>query len=517
MSFLSLILILLIVVMIVLVLVGLSSKKDIIPPVSDQGIPPLEKKYLNKENKECTFRGISTKDGCKCYAGFSGKNCEKITCANSDSYFTMAKKEILKVWDRRVKGYITKKASRMDYLYLRDKLYVFGFAFGNYDYAINYRKYNLNLEKGKITYRDIKTYDLIEVLLYYTSTIYHVWGDSGDMASTNPNKERWSSVYKSMIRDFAKLLDGNQSKFRLFLGNPSDRIHENKNRETSGQFWGTHVPLKRLNGYENISLLVMYQCENLLKKYKKFNDTIKWDFFSNNMNVVESHRRFDEYHKIRKLIRSLSRTIVDFSFVFPALGIKVPKGVLDLFGIDKTKDITYGQVLTARTDSKSPVDEMKGQYICSAIYAANKEYPVNEFWGLTQTDFNFLRGLLLMQYEAELGYKTFKYDNILTKDTACPSKFDDFVKRNKYIPTASPLYNWKEPVFKGRICNLVTYMGDVHDKMVEYVKNQNDDLKDLIIKTTRDIELLFNDNNFEEVVKSVSRSTCGYSKAINQN
>ncbi|CAE7449854.1 unnamed protein product, partial [Symbiodinium microadriaticum] len=237
--------------------------------------------------------------------------------------------------------------------------------------------------------------------------------------------------------------------------------------------------------------------------------------------ILSQDENINVFHKFRKIARTVGMTVETYPEILAALYTPIPPRVLafanDYFDarIDLTGQMSYGDMFCFSDGDGAG----RGNYSfslmhkpCSSpLYAvtamifigpdAHSEFTPT-FFGLSSTDFNSIRAVLLVK-GVLLGHR-----EIFSHTFGCPAKHDSYrlVKRDSNTNPFNPAVdNWYRPTFSfidqditGTMCELEDYFGSVHDLLVRIQQRSP----------------LVNDN-FLQYTNSVAQSLANFTSYIN--
>jgi len=438
-------------------------------------------------------------------------------------------------------------------LKVRDALKIFSFAY--FPLKSGNIKYIQSLCGKNNKYKEIQIYtdDPVEVLLYYSSSIYTIMGSLADAKEGNDAelikclKENQESLEKNMSDVFSKDIITGLSWQQYFdnpgpsgstsgggkpvtwaISKPNDSKSPNtslmlkslKGRDTGGQFWGDVIPKQDSSTATAIGQLIKAQTKECKKRYKHMKNTSKSNRWSD--VITDTPDNIDTYHKFRKSIRTLGRTLESYSFEINAMSTKIPddfkQKIKTIFG--ETINATYYKESLC-IGSYNTTKCISEQILAFLLFVDDKELFNYSLWGLSMTDYNTLRAMVLM-YTLKTG-TTSKYNgSYMDKSNIfCPSqtkgqypskqssgKFSDFTKIQPYM--------WVNPSIKnkmiyGTFCEIDDIMGDLHDVMVYFQQIFNKPLpgmKEYIIKSSQSLENFFDHIDINNIMDNISNSVC---------
>ena len=449
---------------------------------------------------------------------------------------------------------------------IRDNIDILNFAyFPLKNDVITYNKINPDS-----TLKQMTTSDPIIVILYYSAEMYTIIGSIGDAVSSrqsdpvlekyrdtlfnevnklfkNPNMTKdvtwvdyfkypgpYGTVWGTKTVDWTldiKDIDPNYTgdiKNSVYL-NSSYNYPLVTDRQQNSQFWQDFIPPQNISVLDGLRQLVKIQCNTIIKRYNnllKTDENGDWD----KSILKESGENIDIYHRLRKSIRSTSRTIENFPEILNTFDKNVPD---DFMKFIKTfnMDVPNNPVFQAPTPItfKDIILNKPPLYIVGYLFFVNDDK--SDFFRLsklTKTEYNSLRSLI---YFKSIGTGT-KSPLLLAikngqtgilpsffKDTIfCPSvsrvpPMKDEIANINNVPNRIYTYqspNFSNNNFNGSYCEIDDFMGDIHDYSVLYQKNLNNlqyrNVKELekYVKTgATAIKNMFKDINFIEVVNNL--------------
>lgn len=455
----------------------------------------------------------------------------------------------------------------MEVLSIRDYTDILNFAyFPLKDGVIKYNRINPDS-----TLRASTTNDPIIVILYYSSEMYTIIGSIGDALSSGISDPILEKYRDTLFKEVNKLFKNQNmipnvtwtdyfkypgpygtiwdnktvtwtidiknidSNFNGDLKNSLYLNFKNKNypivtsRQQNSQFWQDNIPKQNISALSGLKELVRIQCKTIIKRYDnllKTEENGDWD-----KNILkEGGENIDTYHRLRKSIRSMSRTIETFPEILDVLSMPVPvdfMNYLNTFNMDvpntpvfssTSNPITYKDILL----SKPP------KYITGYLFFVNNDN--SKFFKLSKLSkqqYNSLRSLIYFK-SVGTGTKSPLLFNIKNgqpnlpaffKDTLfCPSisrtpPIKDEIATINNVP--NEIYTYKSPsysnnTFTGSYCEIDDFMGDIHDYSVLYQKNLNNleygnvkQLERYVKGGAKAIKDMFTDVNLPKLVKNL--------------
>jgi hypothetical protein len=452
-------------------------------------------------------------------------------------------------------------------LSIRDYTDILNFAyFPLKEGVIKYNKINPDS-----TLKEMTTSDPIIVILYYSAEMYTIIGSVGDAISSgtsDPVLEKYKdTLFKEIVKLFSNpnmtsnvtwsdyfkypgpygtTWDNKTVNWTIdikdvdknFKGDLKNALYlnvENKNypivteRQQNSQFWQDHTPKQNVSVISGLKELVNIQCKTILKRYDNLLDTDPdgdWD----KSILKESGENIDIYHRLRKSIRSTSRTIETFPEILDVLNMPVPDkfmNYLNTFDMDVPNNpvftpsssiVTYKDILL----NKPP------KYITGYLFFVNDDKSdLFKLSKLSKKQYNSLRTLIYFK-TVGTGVKSPLLLNIKNgqsnvpaffKDTVfCPSitrtpPMKDEIATINNVP--NEIYTYESPsysdnVFTGSYCEIDDFMGDIHDYAVLYQKNINNlqyrnvkELEKYVKAGAKAIKEMFIDLNFVKLVKDL--------------
>lgn len=452
-------------------------------------------------------------------------------------------------------------------LSIRDNTDILNFAyFPLKDGVIKYNKINPDS-----TLKPMTTTDPIIVILYYSAEMYTIIGSIGDAISsgtsdpvlekykdtlfkevvklfTNPNMTSavtWSDYFKYPgpygtkwdnktvdwtidIKDIDKNFKGDL-KSALYLNVDNKNYPIVTERQQNSQFWQDHIPKQNVSALRGLRNLVNIQCKTILKRYDNLLETEPngdWD----KSILKDSGENIDIYHRLRKAIRSTSRTIENFPEILDAFNMPVPKEFMDYlntFDMDvpntpiftpTSSVITYKDILL----NKPP------KYITGYLFFVNNDK--SNFFKLSKLSkkqYNSLKALIYFK-TVGTGTKSPLLENVKNGQTNVPTFFKDTVFCPSITRTPpmkdeiatinnvpNQIYTYESPSysnnsFNGSYCEIDDFMGDIHDYSVLYQKNLNNlqyrnvkELERYVKAGAKAIKEMFLDINLNKVIKDL--------------
>ena len=441
-------------------------------------------------------------------------------------------------------------------LAVRDALKIFSFAY--FPLKTGDIKYIQSLCDKNNKYKEIQIYtnDPVEVLLYYSSSIYTILGSLSD-ASEGDNadlikclQENQDDLEKNIADVFSKDIITGLS-WQDYFDNPGPygstsgggkpvtwaihKPHDSKSpdtslmlkplkgRDTGGQFWGDVIPKQDSSTAKAIGQLIKTQTEECKKRYKNMKHTSKSKRWSD--AITNTPDNIDIFHKFRKSIRTLGRTLETYSFEVNAISTKIPDAlkqkIKSLFGVTINSTYYKESLCIGSYNTKICAPD---QILAFLLFVDDKQIFNHSLWGLSTTDYNTLRAMVLM-YTLRIGTKSKLYTGsyIDKSDIFCPSqtkghyptpskespgKFSDFKTTDPYM--------WVNPSIKNRLlygsfCEIDDIMGDLHDVMVYFQQIFDQPLpgmQEYIKKSSHSLENFFDHIDINNIMDNISKSVC---------
>ena len=439
-------------------------------------------------------------------------------------------------------------------LAVRDALKIFSFAY--FPLKTGDIKYIQSLCDKNNKYREIQVYtnDPVEVLLYYSSSIYTIIGGLAD-ANEGDNadlikclQENQDDLEKNMADVFSKDIITGLS-WQDYFDNPGPygstsgggkpvtwtihKPHDSKSpdtslmlkylkgRDTGGQFWGDIIPKQDSSTAKAIGQLIKAQTEECKKRYKNMKHTSKNKKWSD--DITNTPDNIDIFHKFRKSIRTLGRTLETYSFEVNAMSTKIPDAFKEkikiIFGV--TINSTYYKESLCIGSYNTKICK-PDQILAFLLFVDDKQTFNYSLWGLSTSDYNTLRAMVLM-YTLRIGTKSKLYTGSYMdkSDIFCPAqtkghyptpskdgKFSDFKTTDPYV--------WVNPSIKnkmlyGSFCEIDDIMGDLHDVMVYFQQIFNKPLpgmKEYIKKSSESLENFFDHIDINNIMDNISKNVC---------
>jgi hypothetical protein len=449
-----------------------------------------------------------------------------------------------------------KCARANEILAVRDALKIFSFAY--FPLKTGDIKYIQSLCDKNNKYKEIQIYtnDPVEVLLYYSSSIYTILGSLSD-ASEGDNaalkkclQENQDDLEKNMADVFSKDIITGLS-WQEYFDNPGPygstsgggkpvtwaihKPHDSKSpdtslmlkplkgRDTGGQFWGDVIPKQDSSTAKAIGQLIKTQTEECKKRYKNMKHTSKSKRWSD--VITNTPDNIDIFHKFRKSIRTLGRTLETYSFEVNAMSTKIPDAlkqkIKSVFGVTINSTYYKESLCIGSYNTKICTPD---QIFAFLLFVDDKQMFDHSLWGLSSKDYNTLRAMVLM-YTLRTGTKSKLYTGSYMdkSDIFCPSqtkgryptpskespgKFSDFKTIQPYI--------WVNPSIKnkmvyGSFCEIDDIMGDLHDVMVYFQQIFDQPLpgmQEYIKKSSHYLENFFDHIDINNIMDNISKSIC---------
>ena len=418
-------------------------------------------------------------------------------------------------------------------LALRDSLNTLNFAyFPLREGSISYNRVNVDGTTVRATARHP-----VEPILYYTSRMYTGIGDEGDAALETDGGASLSvtSLYNvALFREVRALLSSDTltedgpTTWEQYFANPgpggdgtantwsipSDQelYYSPHTLQSDEQFWRRGSRPRQTDTLLGaVGRLLRIQLSDIKGRYVKLLATGKsarvgeprlWSNTILNTFDGETFDNVDTFHKVRKALRTTARVIEMYPDVLTASNVDIPDDVLKYLGVvehDDDKDNAKDKTKTTTTTTLTYKDVLclKGAAACPArplsylLYLDDQSAFPLTWWGLDSSSYLSLRAIVLLKtsgvgsYQSETslphGLLNRKGPVSSSRASFCPS--DYYVDGQKpsatYVPPTPPPY--VRPVLVdgklgGTYCNVDKYMGDVHDAMVVYQKNEAEHL-----------------------------------------
>jgi hypothetical protein len=413
---------------------------------------------------------------------------------------------------------------------IRDYTDILNFAyFPLKDGVITYNKINPDS-----TLKQATTSDPIIVILYYSAEMYTIIGSIGDAISSGKSDPVLEKYRDTLFREVNKLfknpnmtanvtwtdyfkypgpygttwddktvdwtidikdVDNNYKgdlKNSLYLNLTNKNYPIVTERQQNSQFWQDNIPEQNISVLSGLRDLVRIQCKTVLKRYNNLLATESngdWD----KSILKDGGENIDTYHRLRKSIRSMSRTIESFPEILDALEMPVPKyfmTYLNTFDMDVPNTPVFQPTSTPVT-YKDVVLGKPPKYIIGYLFFVNDDnsnfFKLSE---LSKKQYNSLRSLIYFK-SVGTGIKSPLLLNVKNgqpnlptffKDTVfCPSisrtpPMKDEIANINNVPNDIYIYqspSYSNNTFKGSYCEIDDFMGDIHDYSVLYQKNLN--------------------------------------------
>lgn len=340
----------------------------------------------------------------------------------------------------------------------------------------------------------------------------------------------------------------------LFLpvnANNKKNANYNQNRRIDNQLWGSKYPRDGDSVGEAFARLVQSQVANTKKRYKrllKLDPTGAKKHWASK-EVLLQPSNIVTFHKVRKIIRTVSVTIETFPEMISAFYRPVPKNVIAFVNknfnenLDPSLPLFYGDIFCysgfyrfGSASSRPASASVAATTGSNAVKCSNPIYSISallfiadkhsrtllspSFFGLSETDLNSIRGVMLMQ-GPKLGQHVFVSNSI-----GCPSGHASFKKMKKGSPINlydSVLDAWHKPalcqdpqdsskyVINGTICEFDHYFGHVHDLLIRIEQSSpivNASYEDYTLQIAQGLESFTRDSNVNKVVDDVLAGLC---------
>lgn len=456
---------------------------------------------------------------------------------------------------------ITMCARTDQILKLRDYLKIFSFAYFPFEQTstsegIKYTQYTCKI-KSTPKNKEITTYDPVEVVLYYCSELYTIIGSIADTANSDKHKDLHACLLQSgiqLVKDaqnlFSKPIMGSTIDWTTYFSNPgpygstSGNVNspvkwaikksvnskspstclylEVNKRDIGGQFWGNVKPDQDSTTASAIGKLVKVQTEECIKRYNNMKNTNKKGSWT---DVILNTDNIDTFHKFRKSIRTLGRTLETYSFQVSAMYAEIPDNLKTAIAnqfkvIIKAKYYKEALCLgeyNKRQGYPTPPAPCNTETILAFLLFGNFYNPT--MWGLKQDEYDVLRAMVLM-YTLRIGTKKstdYNISSVTDKTILCPSIMDSYPNMKINPPSATGNYIWNKPSLSsdnqllGTFCEIDDIMGDLHDIMVYYQQNSDsasESIKQYISNSSKQVELFFTELNIEQMMNTISKNVC---------
>ena len=481
------------------------------PPINPPVNPPINPPVNPPVNPPISYSpGTHFLDKNNCISGYSGNNCETITCPNDNSKGIVDNlADLMRKWsdfglqlqveltneksdthlyintDENLKKSIAKilknktnlpgginRANTVDVL--RDYLEIYNIIFPQIEMAHNK-----------------KVIDPLLILMKGPATIYGNFGQaedaeestSGDVDNPTPNsKQYWQKKQMENYIYFYKLYSSDKTyewgegfvvpdskinpdpTFNLYLQtyttNPSVKSIKNRKLPNS-QFWSKNYkgPDPSRSIMSNLTDIFTEQTTTSINNYNKMKNFSFIDLTAsdpiNNSDLNKSdefykniQNNIDTYHTFRKGLRSLGRTCSKLYFLFPILNIQIPTTYTN------GKSLIYHDLFYS--DNKTPVTNM--------LLSLDVE-TMRKNLNLSQQDFNTLRCFSLLH--------VFSVDNTTDGAHSCYIRCgnNNFLQCIKTSTSNTPS-DCLENNHYGCYCDInttdyVSFMGLIHDALVD--------------------------------------------------
>ena len=241
--------------------------------------------------------------------------------------------------------------------------------------------------------------------------------------------------------------------------------------------------------------------------------------------ITDTPENIDIFHKFRKSIRTLGRTLEAYSFEVNAMSTKIPDAfkqkIKTIFGVTINSTYYKESLCIGSYNTKICTPD---QILAFLLFVDDKQMFNHSLWGLSMTDYNTLRAMVLM-YTLRTGTKSKLYTGsyIDKSDIFCPSQTKGhYPTPSKESPgkfldfqTTDP-YMWVNPSIKnkllyGSFCEIDDIMGDLHDVMVYFQQIFDQPLpgmQEYIKKSSHSLENFFDHIDVDNIMDNISKSVC---------
>lgn len=331
--------------------------------------------------------------------------------------------------------------------------------------------------KNKVKTVTKTTDDPWEVVEYYSKSCYTMNSEYADAASAVPPsaslvqlmKLQLLTLYAAAKAALSAPLPNNTTWTAYFqtFGGPSNAVYTGK-RKYFDQFWpsGKATLQPACSFYRGFQAMVKAQVVGVMDAYETLLDIGKPWF----AHVLDRDRTGDApnvliFHQLRKNSRALGQSIPAAPGIFTWYTKPVPSTVLGWLNATFAGLSSIGSVRTYG-DALGLNDASLTQYGLGYLLIVGNEqlFPCDKFWGLTQVEYDSLRGLVLM-FTLKTGLKdSAKFVK------AYPQAFNNvqlspaFPQPIAFVP---PSYN-PTSGFSGLFGEVDDLMGGAHDMLAVY-------------------------------------------------
>lgn len=429
---------------------------------------------------------------------------------------------------------LAKKCVRAgEILTFRDQLNILAFAYFplKSPASISYTTYSLKhrdklTTKSQVTVKQLSTADPVEVLLYYASAMYTAEGDVGDaklhggvlltllkQMSKSLTKEV-AKVYGADLApglSWAKYLanpgpqawtiaapPGVSSKNALYLGRPKE----------SSQFWGKVKPVQGSSFLSGLSQLVQSQVDEALARHADLIKTNPQGDWTSGNTILESDN-IDTYHKLRKSIRSLVKTVLKYPQVLSGLEVLVPAAVIDFSNINMGTSLPKGKLVYSDLfclGSTLPKCQVPVGLSRLLFIGDTGKFPAL-WWGLSPRSLAGLRAMFLL-YWTKLGTKSNSdFTGYARGLVGCPSVQQPADAQP--VDFQAPQVTVNPLAMTGTMCELVDYFGDIHDVMVEIQQGKGTGgERAFVTQTVAGLKQFMDTIDFDGMLKNLGSALC---------
>ena len=407
---------------------------------------------------------------------------------------------------------------------LKNALGTYSFAYFPLDngYSMTYKTYTIpGMDMVKTPNWPIlghkNTSDPLEMLTYYTNSLYTAIGDLADSRTGTDSikiQRMEALVYnlslawnRTVYRDIAPELSW--KKYLLYPGprgrtwpgdivvtwtvssdypdNKSALFLDKNDRIIDDQLWGAAMPEQGSMAMVAFRTLIGIQVNETISRYNLLRDldpTGKGNWATR--SILTQNNGVLRYHRVRKVLRMIGYTIDRFPDIISTFYDPVPSHVISFANkyynasLSHSTYLSYGDIFCYQPNHYS---FSTPKYSCSspvasigAMVFANVSCFDEFFFQLSSRKLYALRAVLMI--------KAFRLGEIeiLPNTSACPALHSSYICLNNHSSTDpyTQADSWIKPyvlenghTIEGTICDLDDYFGDIHDLLVRIQQNSS--------------------------------------------
>ena len=451
-------------------------------------------------------------------------------CANSPWFVAATRDHIAKPANDFLNCVVKANCVRaQQILTLRDQLNILAFAyFPLKEGQVSYKTYTLSnrdhlTSESKVSESKQHTNDPVKVLAYYLGAMYTAIGDAGDAKIGGGVKLKLlqdlrDKLTKAAQKVFSKQVV-NAVSWHQYLLNPgpqswtvsgppgvvADRAVYLGRKKQSAQFWGKVHPDQDTSFFVALSKLIKTQIADCKSRHTNLIKTNS-SGWADASTILQSDN-IDTFHKLRKSLRSLVKTIIKYPDVLSGLSVGVPAAVIQFsnshMGSTLSEGIKYADLLCLGKMTASKCSVALG--LMRLMFINAPQWPAS-WWGLEPRQLDGLRAVLLLYY-GHLGTKVPGDAPYLRDLTGCPSSRAHGALDP--MPYVAPSVSGSPFAMSGTVCELVDYFGDIHDTMVDVQQGKGTEAKnDFVVQTAQGLKEFMKTIDLDKMLDGLAAALC---------